>query len=84
MAKVLAILTLDQVREMNRYAEKMELRDERWGGLVRSEFVVTFERDGERYQCKMCDCDSVELQAYQEAWIRVVGEAQPPSFWKNR
>jgi hypothetical protein len=83
MAEVVAILTLDDVRASIRYSEKMELRGEK-KAFVESENVVTFERDGARFQRRLRDCDSVEMQAYQEAWIRVVGEAQPPSLWKNR
>jgi hypothetical protein len=82
MAKVVAILTRDDVLETERIYQKNKGRDD-WKGLARSDYVVTFERDGERYQCRMCDCDQVEMQAYQEAWMRIVGGMQPPSFWKE-
>ena len=78
MAEVLAILTLDDVREMHRYSEKMPNRaqDEEFKPLSQLDYAVTFERGGERYQCRMCDCDSDEMQAFGVAWMRVVGEAQ--------
>jgi hypothetical protein len=83
MAEVVAILTRDDVLETKRIYQKMKGRDD-WKGLARSDYEVTFERDGKRYQCRMCDCDLVEMQAFQEAWMRILGEMQSPSFWEDR
>jgi hypothetical protein len=56
MTEVLAILTPDDVLAM------LEHRP-----FDRSRYVLTFERDGRRYQRRMCDCDVDEALAVHAA-----------------
>ena len=72
MAKVAAILTADVVREA--------IRRDMSGGepFTRSDFLVTFERDGKRYECKMRDCDRAEAVAFQEAFMLYLREQEQP------